>query len=282
MKISVLVCNYNHGKFITGCLQAILQQSHRDMEVIVIDDASTDDSVQKIYEAMDVDDRIQLHRHKENQGLLKTFEEGMGLCSGDLWMGCGADDLLVGHNFFEKAHALMDEHRDACGVYGISRRVDGDTGATLSDLGCAIREGWVEPSEFIRGFFEQKCFVPGFSVMWRRSMLKDVGGFAMDLGPQFDYWVNHALPSVHGVFFLNEIVSLVRIFQDGSNFSSEKPGEVDLRLQRHAKFEKRLAMLTGFLDGDAIVKWRNHLIYDLCGGIHLDKAKAVYGKELLS
>lgn len=278
MKISVLVCNYNHGKFIEESVGAILRQTHKDIEVIVMDDASTDDSVTTIYGLMDMDSRIRLHRHRNNLGLLKTFEEGLKLCTGDLFMGCGADDVLVSQRFFERCNAMLGAKPEACGVFGISRRIDAVKGITLSELGIAPNDGFVSPEDFLKGFFERTCFVPGFSVMWRRSMLDDVGGFAMDLGPQFDYWVNHALPSLHGIFYIPEVVSLVRIFEDGSNFSAAHPNETEIRLQRHAKFEKRIRKLTGFSD---VIAWRKQLIYDLCDGKDLEANAEIYMKELL-
>lgn len=278
MKISVLVCNYNHGDFIVASLRAILTQSHRDIEVIVIDDASTDDSVDKIMWLMDGDSRIKLIQHRKNLGLLKTFEQGIDLCEGDLWMGCGADDKLVDPFFFEKCNAMLGARADASGVFAISQRIDGETEEFFDDIGCAPHDGFVDPKEFIRSFFERKCFVPGFSVMWRRSMLSKVGGFAMDLGPQFDYWVNHALPSLQGIFFIPSVVTKSRRFKDGSNFSSEK--DVNAKLVRHAIFEKRLIKLTDFHDLLLVAKWRDQLIYDLCDGINVEEGRKVYMEQL--
>lgn len=280
MKISVLVCNYNHGRFLDAALRAILTQTHRDIELIVIDDASTDDSLDVIYHLMDGDGRIRLERNRENQGLLKTFEWGIKLCTGELWMGCGADDLIIDPSFFQSCNALLGAKSEASGVFGISQRINGDTGEKISELGSAVM-GWNSPEDFLRGFFERTCFVPGFSVMWRRSMLDEVGGFAMDLGPQFDYWVNHALPSKRGIFFIPEVVCKVRVFSDGSNFSSQKPEERVLRLQRHAQFEKRLVKLTGFDDAPLVAKWRTQLIYDLCDGKDVENGWKTYMEELI-
>lgn len=281
MKISVLICNYNHGKFVEQAIRGVLQQTHRDIEVVVIDDASTDNSLKVIIPIAREDRRIRLEMNEENMGLLRTFEKGIGLCSGELWMGCGADDYVVDPNFFEECDRLLSNKKDAGGVFGISQRINAESGALFDNIGCGEKVGFIEPQNFIQGFFTGKNFVPGFSVMWRSAMLREVGGFAMNLGPQFDYWVNHALPSLRGIFFTNTIVSTVRIFPDGSNFSSQKEGDRVIRLQRHAKFEKRLLAYTGFKDDPLVTKWRTQLIYDLCDGKDVEGGWKTYMEELI-
>jgi glycosyltransferase involved in cell wall biosynthesis len=67
--LSVIMVNYNHGKFIGEALDAILSQSYRPMEIIVIDDASTDNSLEIIQQFVRRDLIIRLIRREKNMGV---------------------------------------------------------------------------------------------------------------------------------------------------------------------------------------------------------------------
>ncbi|MGZ5193245.1 MAG: glycosyltransferase family 2 protein, partial [Kaistella sp.] len=69
MKFSVLVANYNNGKFFRDCYQSILSQSYTDWEVVILDDRSTDNSLQIIRELIGEDSRFRIVEHPKNEGV---------------------------------------------------------------------------------------------------------------------------------------------------------------------------------------------------------------------
>lgn len=105
-KVSVIVPSYNHSKFIEAAINSIITQTYQDFEIIISDDASKDDSVEKINKI--VDPRIKLFPHKENMGAVYNtnfcIEKATGeyialLNSDDLWE---KDKLEKQVNFLEK------------------------------------------------------------------------------------------------------------------------------------------------------------------------------------
>lgn len=75
-RLSVVVPNYNHAQYLPEALNAILNQSCRPMEVIVIDDCSTDNSVEVIEAFIRMDPIIRLYRNERNRGVNFSMNRG--------------------------------------------------------------------------------------------------------------------------------------------------------------------------------------------------------------
>ena len=92
--VSVLLPVYNGGPFIGGALDSVLAQTFTDFEVIVIDDGSTDETADRLQERAH-DHRLRVTRHRQNQGLVASLNEGLTLCSGTLVARLDADDACL-------------------------------------------------------------------------------------------------------------------------------------------------------------------------------------------
>ncbi len=90
MKVSIIIPVYNTEKFIEPCIESALNQSYKDIEIIAIDDGSTDDSL-KILEKFQ--DRIKII-HKENGGTATALNAGIKEMTGDWFKWLSADDIL--------------------------------------------------------------------------------------------------------------------------------------------------------------------------------------------
>jgi len=90
MRASIIINNYNYGRFLDQSVGSALAQTHPDTEVIVVDDGSTDDSLQ-ILEAYA--DHIKVIA-KENAGQGSCFSTGFAHCSGDIVLFLDSDDYL--------------------------------------------------------------------------------------------------------------------------------------------------------------------------------------------
>ena len=78
-KVSVVMPNYNCENYITESIESILNQSFRDFEFIIIDDASTDNSWGIIQEYAKKDNRIVAVKNEENLKICKTLNKGIGI-----------------------------------------------------------------------------------------------------------------------------------------------------------------------------------------------------------
>lgn len=91
--VSVVLTSYNHGKYIHKTIDSILGQDYSNLELIIIDDASKDNSRQIIEEYASKDKRIIALYHTTNKGIAKTANDGLAIARGDYICFQGSDDI---------------------------------------------------------------------------------------------------------------------------------------------------------------------------------------------
>lgn len=92
--VTVVVTTFNEGLYLAHCLQSVQGQSHTRLECLVIDDASTDDSVTAAMETIDHDPRFRVIRNPQNVGLAASRNVGLGAASGTMVTFLDGDDFL--------------------------------------------------------------------------------------------------------------------------------------------------------------------------------------------
>lgn len=236
---SIVICNYNHGHYLSQCLAGIMRQTYTDFEVIITDDGSTDNSRQIIAELAANDARIKTRYFEQNQGAMAAVRDVWGRATGSYIFGQGADDFMINERFLEMAATGLKENPTAAGFCGVAGMLVAEKNELSGKLGHAAYSGYIPPQECYREILRGAMFVPGSGSIWRRDCIEEIGGFDYSLGPQIDFLVNHALPSRHGIVFTNTAVTCQRIYQNASSFGS-KGGTLWEAAGRLAKVEKRI------------------------------------------
>ncbi|SEF95286.1 Glycosyltransferase involved in cell wall bisynthesis [Halpernia humi] len=95
MKFSILIANYNNGKFFKDCFLSICAQSYQNWEVVILDDASTDDSVAIIKDIISGDSRFRFYENKENKGVGFTKSKLIDLANGEICGYLDPDDAIL-------------------------------------------------------------------------------------------------------------------------------------------------------------------------------------------
>lgn len=95
MLFSVLVANYNNGKFFKDCYNSIIAQTYAEWEAIIVDDCSTDDSVEIISSIIKSDARFKLYYNDENKGCGYTKHKCAELATGEICGFVDPDDSIV-------------------------------------------------------------------------------------------------------------------------------------------------------------------------------------------
>lgn len=108
LKVSIIVPNYNHEKFLKQRLDSIYQQSYRNIEVILLDDCSKDDSktILQKYANQYPDITITVFNEKNSGGVFYQWKKGLELATGDICWIAESDDY-ADHNFLEKLVPLF-------------------------------------------------------------------------------------------------------------------------------------------------------------------------------
>lgn len=109
MKISIITASYNYAQYIEEAINSVINQTHQDWELIIVDDGSTDRSVEIIKSYCEKDKRIQLHQHEngKNKGLKETLLLGIKHATGDWIAFLESDDIFYPENLSEKIEAIQ-------------------------------------------------------------------------------------------------------------------------------------------------------------------------------
>jgi glycosyltransferase involved in cell wall biosynthesis len=116
-KIDVLIPCYNYGRFLNSSVGSVLEQSVRDLRVLIIDDASTDDSLSVATKLAKDDPRVGVITHHRNKGHISTYNEGIAWAAADYFLLLSADDLLAA-GALERAIEIMDGNPDVVLTHG--------------------------------------------------------------------------------------------------------------------------------------------------------------------
>lgn len=111
MKISIITANYNYAQYIEEAINSVISQAYQDWELIIVDDGSSDNSVEIIKSYCEKDSRIKLFMHDDesNKGLKESILLGLQHASGDWIAFLESDDLLAPKNLEEKV-AIINQH----------------------------------------------------------------------------------------------------------------------------------------------------------------------------
>lgn len=93
--ISILVANYNNGHFFSEMYQSLIAQTEPNWEAIVIDDASTDNSVALIKSVIKDDKRVRFYQNEKNLGYQNTIVRAIGLSTAEIFGRLDPDDMLA-------------------------------------------------------------------------------------------------------------------------------------------------------------------------------------------
>ena len=115
MKISIIIPVYNTEDCIERCVMSCLAQTHRDLEIITVDDGSTDSSLSILEHLASEDSRIRVH-HQENAGSSAARNAGIRMATGDYLGFVDADDYIEPDMYEKLAAMILEEKVDVAQV----------------------------------------------------------------------------------------------------------------------------------------------------------------------
>lgn len=92
MKVSIIIPVYNVEKYIRRCVESLINQTHRDLEIIFVNDKTPDNSMQIVHEYASIDERIVIVNNSCNMGQMMSRKKGYELASADYLMFVDSDD----------------------------------------------------------------------------------------------------------------------------------------------------------------------------------------------
>ena len=233
--VSIALCTYNGAVFLRRQLDTILQQTYTHLEIVIVDDASTDDTINiiKVYAAKD--DRIRFFQNETNFGFNKNFEKAVSYCAGEYIAIADQDDIWELHKI---ETMMMKWPADCIFVYSLSK--------DFSDEEPAMNEK-NKVLHYYNGNDAKKLFfnspIHGHASMFHRSLLKDALPFPTDVF--YDWWLSVVASSVGKVGCIELTLTYHRQHTDNSSRQLVKIKDKAERLQQLR--EQRIHFIEVFL-----------------------------------
>lgn len=116
-KFDLVIPCYNYARYLEACVRSVTSQSITDLRILIIDDASTDDSAAVAQALAQGDPRITVVSHAENWGHIRTYNQGIDWAEADYFVLLSADDLLA-PGALGRVAAIMDQNPDIVLTHG--------------------------------------------------------------------------------------------------------------------------------------------------------------------
>lgn len=220
--VSVIMPAFNHELYIAEALQSIGNQTHKNIELIVINDGSTDRTAEIIEEYIKKNsDKNIKYLNKRNEGVCKTLNKGLEMSTGDYIAFLASDDLWLPDRLAIQLE-FMENNKNIGMVFA-------DT--WFLNLTSKTNSKWSDYKPQIKNYFKNgiqntdlyallltQPLVPALTVLIRRKVLLDVGFFDEDLVYEdHDLWLRIAMHYPLG--YIHQPLAFYRIH--GTNISND-------------------------------------------------------------
>ncbi len=223
--VSVICTCYNHEDYIIAALKSVVAQTYAHVELIVIDNASTDASLYRIEAFCAAHPGIRIVRNAYNKGLCRAFNQGLGMTTGKYVIDLSGDDVLLPTRIARQV-AFFETLPEDYGVVFSNAQYLNQEGRLLhlhyptdSD-GRAVAE---VPSGDVYKEILEKYFICTPTMMMRRTVLDTLGGYDETLAYEdFDFWVRSAVLCHYA--YQDEVLTQKRLLLGSLSNLSYRPG----------------------------------------------------------
>jgi hypothetical protein len=221
--VSVVVASYNHAPFVQACLRSALQQNIENLEIVVTDDGSTDDTAAQIRAL--ADPRIHLHTFSQNQGACAAMNDAIRRSRGRFIAVLNSDDLFLPGKLRRQVDFLVQNPAIGA-VFGWPSFID-EQGQPFEDPAHKDHSVFHQPNrsrqQWLRHFFDFGNALCHPTALLRREVYQTVGLYDPRLAqvPDLDQWIRTCM--AHEIQVLPEPLTAFRIRSGQQNASAARP-----------------------------------------------------------
>jgi CMP-N-acetylneuraminic acid synthetase len=217
--VTVYVLNYNYSKYIYEAISSVLNQTYENIEIILIDDGSTDNSVDIINEFINKYPRIKVIQQK-NKGLVKSINTAIRIAKGEYVIRLDADDYFA-PEAIEKLVKKITYHKNCALVF--------------SDF-YLINEDGTFKQRYERLDFDKEVKIldspaHGACTLFRLKVLKEFGGYSEEYDMQDGYYIWLKIIKKYKVTNLNEPLFYYRQHHTSLSKNTKKLLETRMRIK---------------------------------------------------
>lgn len=211
--VSVIIPCYNHCQYILDSIKSVINQTYEDIELIVIDDGSKDDSFEEI-KKIESECRSRFRRFecytRQNKGLSATLNEAIQWCQGKYVSLIASDDIMFPEKTSRQVKYLESTH--VIGVFGAVAIIDASGNTVTTRISNKL-------SFSFEDIILNKHDLPACTQMLRLSTLKDINGYDENIKVEDWYLWLKLTKNEERLYYIPEIFCGYRIHD--SNFSHD-------------------------------------------------------------
>ncbi len=194
MTISVIIPTYNHAHFLPECLKSVFEQELLPLEVLVVDDASTDNTAEVIASFQQKYPQLVYLKNITNLGPAQSINRALFQAKGDYIVGSAADDFVL-PGFFRKGVEFLNKHSNLALCCGDTYHFRDQKPYQFQFLKTLHRNETAvfEPPAVQHLFRTERFSLQSHACMYRRTRMIEVGGFVQDLKSLCDWYLNVCL-----------------------------------------------------------------------------------------
>jgi glycosyltransferase involved in cell wall biosynthesis len=234
--VTVCVPSYNYADLLRPCLESVLSQSFRDFELLVVDDASTDDSA-RVTESFN-DPHVRVVRHARNVGAVQTWNHGLALARGEYVGFLCADDCFRPDKLKYQVATLQLYpqvalvHADGEWMNERGEKQEGqESSAAFRSVFPPEVRAYLETDHVVRPPLELPRLAAGYnyihlsSALLRRRAAAEAGGFdpTLPYAADWDLWLR--LAAHHGVAYLARPLTAIRLHNRNLTLKLQASGQ---------------------------------------------------------
>ncbi len=191
-RVSVVIPCYRYGRYLRGAVDSALDQPGLDVDVLIVDDASPDDSAAIAKSIAAGEPRVQVHVNETNQRHIATYNRGLSRVTGEFVVLLSADDLLV-PGAVTRAVALMQAHPTVGFVYGRAPRFWGTP--PRPRRGPSLWATWSGPEWLGLQCRRGSNIIMSPEAVMRRAVMTELGGYDPEMphAADMELWMRAAL-----------------------------------------------------------------------------------------
>lgn len=199
--VSVICVCFNQGNFIEEAVKSVLNQTYTPIEIILVDDGSTDNSSIVINKLKDMNPDIAVIQ-QENSGLCKAFNRGMAKSSGRFIVDLAADDIFHPHRIGKQVE-LFEKLADDYGVVFTDAEIIDEDGNLLRDHFDTVKNSLgikkIPEGDIFYDLID-KFFVSAPTMLVKREVFDDLKGYDESLEYEdFDFWIRSSRKWKYGL-----------------------------------------------------------------------------------
>lgn len=264
--VSVCIPTYNNAEYIEETIWCILNQTYQNIEVIVVDDQSKDNTVEVVKAISD--DRIKLYVNEKNLGMSGNWNRCMELCSGEYIKLICADDLIH-ESLIEKEVAVMEQYPDVMLVQSDTQFVDKD-GNEKGYYKRYYRKGVVDGIKASRfSAFTRDYLGAPLANLVRRSAYETYGGFDSSFVYIIDYDFYMTIANHSKIYIIHEPLNYFRIRYDSNTGQVMGGGKEEAYIAEHRKLIEKHAEELGLSHSQVELSVTIRRLMSFLGNIYL-------------